>query len=267
MPRPDAACWAILALQSAKAQEQLIRSARRYLASVQSSDGRVCITPQHPESYWPTSLAIIAWQAAPEHRENQAKAIRFLIGDTKILTKKSPKEIAGYDTTIKGWSWMTKTYSWVEPSALGVIALRAAGYKDHHRVQDAVALLMDRQLRDGGWNIGAPMVFGQVYRPMPDNTGMALQALCGLVPEKDVENSIRYLRSYLGRLHTPFTLGWSLLGLSSWGHGIAKRHETVLNVLRRQEEHGAFDTIPLSVLLAAYFCEHGLIYPFEQDRQ
>jgi len=266
-PRPDATCWAILALESAQAQEQLIRSARSQLTSVQSKDGRVCITPHHPEAYWPTSLAILAWQGAPEHQESQAKAIRFLVGYTEILNKKSPKEIVGYDTTIKGWSWMAKTYSWVEPSALGVIALRAAGYKDHRRVQDAVSLLMDRQLPDGGWNVGSPIVFGQALRPLPENTGMALQALCGLVPKKDVENSIRYLRSRLGRLRTPFTLAWSLLGLSSWAQRVAKRHEMVLNVLRRQDKYGCFDTTSLSALLVAHYCEQGLIDFFDRDRR
>jgi len=263
--RPDATCWAILALQCAQMQETLIQSARRCLASMQSKDGRVCITPHHPESYWPTSLAILAWQGAPEHRDSQAKAIRFLDGYNKVLNKESPKEIIGYDTKIIGWSWMANTYSWVEPSALGVIALRAAGHKDQRRMQDAVALLMDRQLPDGGWNCGSSIIFGQALRPIPANTGMALQALYGFVPEKDVENSIRYLRSCLVRLRTPFTLGWSLLGLGTWAQSVENRHEIVSNVLRRQDEHGPFDTTSLSVLLVAYFCENGLIDLFDRN--
>ena len=258
-PRPDATCWAILALNCAHAQGPLIQSARRYLASIQSRDGRVCITPQHPQAYWPTSLAVLAWQGAPEQREAQAKAVRFLLEYSEVLTPKAPKEIVGYNTTLRGWPWTAKTFSWVEPTALAMLALRAAGSKDHRRVQEAVVLLMDRQLRDGGWNIGSPMVFGQVLRAMPENTGMALQALCGLVPRKDVEKSIRYLASCLGQLHTSFTLGWSLLGISAWGEGVTERHEMVMNVLQRQERCGPFDTTGLSTLLVAHFCEQGLI--------
>jgi len=160
-PRPDATCWAIVALNCAHAQEPLIQSARRCLASIQSGDGRVCITPKHPEACWPTSPAILAWQGAPEQQEFQAKAVRFLLEYSEVLAPKARGDIIGYDTTLKGWSWMVKTFSWVEPTALAMIALRAAGYKDHPRVQEAVALLMDRQLPDGGWNIGSPMVLAR----------------------------------------------------------------------------------------------------------
>jgi len=219
----------------------------------------VCITPQQPEACWPTSLAILAWQGAPEQQKSQEKAVRFLLEHSKVLTPKLPKESVGCDTTLKGWPWTADTFSWVEPTALAMIALRATHSENHPRAQDAVAVLMDRQLPDGGWNIGSTIVFGQALRPMPENTGMALQALCGQVPGKDVAKSIRYLGSCLERLHTPFTLGWSLLGLSAWAEGIPNRQEMVMNVLQRQDQCGAFDTTALSVLLVAHYCERGLI--------
>jgi hypothetical protein len=269
--RSDATCWAILALESTRAQKQLIHQARGHLVSLQSKDGRVGLTPRHPEVYWPTALAILAWLGSPEHKESQARAIRFLVGDTEILSKSlsksSSKEIIGYDTTIRGWSWTEKSYSWVEPTALAVIALRTAGHKGHRRVQDGVDLLMDRQLPGGGWNVGSTIVFGNALNPMPENTGMALQALSGLVPKKDVESSIRYLLSCVGRLRTPFTLGWSLLGLSAWGHGVEKQDEMVSNVLRRQDKHGPFNTASLGVFLLAQLCRRGLIDFLDRERQ
>lgn len=258
-PRTDATCWAILAFHCAPAHMPLIQSARKYLASIQSADGRVCITPQQMEACWPTPLAILAWHGATAYSASQEKAVHFLIQCTEILTQDTQREITGYDTTLRGWPWTTNTFSWVEPTALAMIALRTAGYDNHPRVQEAVAMLMDRQLPDGGWNIGSPMVFGQLLRAMPENTGMALQALSGLVPKKDIEKSIRYLASCLGQLHTPFTLGWSLLGLGAWGEGVTQRYEMIMNVLQRQERCGPFDTTGLGALLVAHFCEQGLI--------
>ncbi|TKJ37309.1 MAG: hypothetical protein CEE38_07345 [Planctomycetes bacterium B3_Pla] len=265
--RSDATCWAILALEAARAQKQLIHKARGHLTSVQSKDGRVGLTPEHPEVYWPTALAILAWQGSPEHRDARTKAIRFIVGYSEILSESSPKEIIGYDTTIRGWSWTEKSYSWVEPTALAVIALRTAGHKGHRRVQDGVDLLMDRQFPDGGWNVGSTVVFGNALNPMPENTGMALQALSGLVPKKRVESSIRYLLSCVGRLRTPFTLGWSLLGLSAWGHSVEKQDEMVLNVLQQQDKHGPFDTASLGVFLLAQLCRRGLIDFLDRERQ
>jgi hypothetical protein len=265
-PRTDATCWSILALNCAGKYQELIQSARRYLAYTQVADGRVCITHEQPETCWPTSLAILAWQGAPDHQQSQETAVRFLLERSEVLTPKTWKDIVGYDTTLRGWSWTANTFSWVEPTALAIIALRVVHRQNHSRAQDAVAMLMDRQLPDGGWNVGSTIVFGQALRPMPENTGIALQALCGLVPRKDIEKSIRYLGSCLERLHTPFTLGWALLGLSAWVEGIPNRQQAIMNVLQRQAKYGPFDTTALSVLLVAHFCEHGLIDFFGNKR-
>jgi hypothetical protein len=262
--RPDAASWAVLALQAAGTGAELVEKGRDQLAAAQSDDGRVSITPEHPKAYWPTSLAILAWHGVAQHRGSQEKAAQFLIEYSEIQTQETQKEIVGYDTTLRGWSWTADAFSWVEPTALAMIALRVAGYEDHPRVQDAVALLMDRQLPEGGWNVGAPVIFGRPLRPMPENTGMALQALSGLLPKKDIEKSIRYLASCLGQLCTPLALGWSLLGLRAWGEQIDAHADYFAGVVARQQKYGIYDTVSLGVLLTARYCQNGLIQYFNE---
>jgi hypothetical protein len=258
--RTDATAWAVLALEAAGVEQRKVGASRKYLALAQSKDGRVCLAPDHREVIWPTSLAVLAWQGAAQHRKSQDLALNFLARRDKVLTTRNRKDILAFDGTIKGWSWTTRTYSWVEPTALSLIAMRAAGYQDHPRVRgDAVRLLMDRQIPGGGWNVGCPVVLGNALNPMPENTGMALQALCKLVPKKDVEDSIEYLLSHTQQLNTPFTLGWSLLGLSAWGQRVDKKDELVLNAWERQGDPGLIDTTSISVLLLAQLCENGLI--------
>ena len=80
--RPDATAWAILALQASNAATGDMQSARARLAADQQPDGRVSIDSEHPEAYWPTSLAVLAWNRAPEFREAQIKAIQFLLNTT-----------------------------------------------------------------------------------------------------------------------------------------------------------------------------------------
>jgi hypothetical protein len=59
--RPDATCWAILALRAAHAESDLAHKAAKTLAATQHPDGRVCISRRHKDAYWPTSLAVLAW--------------------------------------------------------------------------------------------------------------------------------------------------------------------------------------------------------------
>ena len=49
----------------------------------------------------------------------------------------------------------------------------------HPRVAQGLAMIRDRAIRTGGWNLGNPLVFDTVMRPLPGPTGLALLALSG----------------------------------------------------------------------------------------
>lgn len=264
--RPDAACWAILALKACEeADDGLIQKARKRLAGAQAEDGRVCVSSEHPDSYWPTPLAILAWHGSAEYEKEQLKAIKFLLEFSEIRSQDVPKKIMGHDGAIKGWSWIAKTTCWVEPTALVLIALRLAQYEKHERAQEAVSLLMDRQLPHGGWNYGNTFVFEQELRPMPMTTGISLQAICGLVAREKAAKSILYLQSQLEHVRTPFTLGWSLLGLSGWSEVPVRANGYISEILGRDEEYSRYDTVSLAVLLCACFCKNGLLSFLQQS--
>jgi hypothetical protein len=257
--RPDAACWAIIALQIAGTGSDLIEKGREQLVDAQYKDGRICISSDHKDTYWPTPLAILAWQGAPKYKGPQTKAIKFLLAFDEILTTEFNQDVLGHDGLIKGWPWVAHTHPWVEPTAYALIALRISGYGAHERAQDAVKLLIDRQLPHGGWNYGNTFVFKQELRPMPDTTGLALQALSGLVPREKIEKSILYLQSQLASLRTPIALGWTILGLKAWRQEINKLTESIVDTLQRQEEYEFYDTVSLGILLTAWYCENGLV--------
>ena len=96
--------------------------------------------------------------------------------------------LVGHDTTLQGWPWVVGTHSWVEPTAINVLALRSAGQAGHPRCREAVKLLLDRQLPEGGWNYGNTTVLGHVLRPQVQPTGLALAALAG---ETDVRSKVQ----------------------------------------------------------------------------
>jgi hypothetical protein len=241
------------------AHAELIEPARQRLAAVQLEDGRVSISPEHPSPYWPTPLALLAWQGAPAHQEARSRAAAFLLATTGRQWEGEKQSVAGHDLDLQGWSWRSDTSAWAEPTALAMMALRAAGYGDHPRLAEARRLLLDRQLPDGGWNYGNTTVFGKVLNPMPESTGLVLNALSGGVPRDAVAKSIAYLEGRLAGLVTPWSLGWAILGLGAWGARPAEAPPAIQACVARQERFPVYDTSSLALILLAFRAAGGLV--------
>lgn len=154
---------------------------------------------------------------------------------------------------------MAGTHSWVEPTAIAVLALRANGHADHPRVSEAVRMLMDRRLGHGGWNYGNTVVFGAELKPMPDATGMALAALQGMVSRDDIQSGLDYLVSEFDQCLTPQTFAWGRLGLAAWEMPIGGIDPKVERILGRQARLGPYDTSALGQLLVAFNATEGIM--------
>jgi hypothetical protein len=247
--RIDATAWAIIALSALKESPLLIDRCRARLRSEQGNDGRVWVSRENPDSFWPTALAILAWQHSPHSVDAQKRAVTFLLETTGVHYRSKVREVAGHDATLKGWPWVANTHSWVEPTVLGIMALNAVGYGQHDRVQEAVRMIKDRQLPHGGWNYGNTMVFGQELRPMPESTGAALTGLAGKVQVNVVARSLDYLQGEINSLRTPVSLGWGLLGLAAWDMWPSNGLTLVEHCLANQSRYGEYDTSSFSLLL------------------
>lgn len=246
--RVDATAWGILAFGVAGGEQAILDRHRARLIREQGKDGRVWLSPQRPESYWPTALAILAWQDSPASQAAQSRAIRFLLDTTGIHFARKPDDPSGHDPILKGWPWIENTHSWVEPTAMCVMALRATGYGQHDRVHEAIRMILDRQLPHGGWNAGNTLTFGKELHPMPEGTGAALASLSGVADENRVVRSLDYLQGEVDRLHTPISLGWSLLGLAAWNLWPSNGAALVERCLANQARYGDYDTSALSLL-------------------
>lgn len=259
--RPDATAWAVLALASAASGErdrEAVASGRFRLAESQLADGRVAISPSNPDAFWPTALAILAWRGSGHHSEAQSRAVEFLLTFSGRHWTKEENSPLGHDTSIRGWSWTENSHSWVEPTSLSILALRIQGLSNHARVQEGIRLLMDRQLPSGGWNYGNTLTYGTELHPQPDCTGLALSALAGCVPESEVGESLKYLRSRLAEVRTPLSLGWGVLGLAAWGKRPGQAGEWLQKSVRRQARAGPYDTTLISLLFLAMSGKEGL---------
>lgn len=264
--RADATAWAAVALAAVGQGDDLLQAARARLAAAQLDDGRVSLSPQHPEAFWATPLAIFAWHQAANYQEAQARASRFLLTTTGQHWRRQPNEPFGHDPALKGWPWIAATHSWAEPTALAIISLRITGYGGHERVKEGARLLLDRQLPSGGWNYGNTRIFGRELFPFPESTGLVLNALKGLAPQEQIQQSLTYLKSRLQEVRTPLALGWGLMGLASWGEKPAGAQAWISECLERQKRYGPYDTACLSLLIVASRASQGLESVFAKER-
>ena len=217
----EPAGWTALALAAHGEAEAAARPAD-WLAKLQQANGSVGISAVDAEPRWPTALAILAWTAvdrlreAPRHADNVERAVAWSLQDRGKTAPQTPE--VGHDTTIAGWSWAAATHSWLEPTAMFVLALRAGGVGNHQRVRDGVRLLRDRLLAEGGANYGNTTVFGQTLLPHIEPTGMAMLALAG-EEEADgrIEKSLKYLEACVGPNLALESLSYAVLGLTAHG--------------------------------------------------
>jgi len=118
-------------------------------------------------------------------------------------------EAAVLDATLFGWPWISDTFSWVQPTAYAILALKLAGLEKHARIKEAERLLFDRVCPGGGWNFGIPIVLDQPLDPSLVETAIALIALQDF-PEtaEEIAGGLRVLEE--GLPQTPSTLALSM---------------------------------------------------------
>lgn len=257
-PCPEATAWAILALTAAGAEPERVARARAWLARCQGADGRVTFAADAPTAYWVTPLAALAWHGAPTERGNEGDAVRFLLGAEGRRSPHAPGNPVGHDTWIVGWAWNEGTHSMVEPTALGLLAVRMAGQASHERAREAERLLRDRQLPHGGWNYGNTLVFGTELSPQPHATGLALLALAGHAVRPEVERSLAYLGRETPRLRAPLSLACALLGLTAYGERPTAANDWLVESAAQEARRGGYDTPLLALLTLAALGDDGV---------
>ena len=231
LPAVEPTALAALALLAAGRGGQAT-PALDWLAAAQSADGSLGIDAGTRHPCWPTGWAILAWNsgakktpaAKAEWSAAAGRAAGWLltvrgrpIGPSD--TMEEGRLVYGHDTTLQGWPWVEGTHSWVEPTAISLLALRSAGRAGHPHCREAVKLLLDRQLPDGWLELRQHDGVRAHAPPQVQPTGLALarwQAKRTSAPRCKVRSIC--CRTALSRRTTAASLGYALMGLA--GHGL-----------------------------------------------
>lgn len=196
----------------------LAERSARWLAGRQGADGGVGPTAALTSAAsWSTSYSLLLWTVLGVEGAAASRAAKWLLNHPGVTFQKPPGSPLGHDTSIPGWSWVEGTHSWVEPTALAILALRRAGFAGHSRVLSGLELIRDRAIPEGGWNFGNNTAFGASLRPKPGPTALALLAFAGVESRTPaVEKGLSYLRAAIPTVRAAQSLGLGLLALTAW---------------------------------------------------
>jgi hypothetical protein len=209
----------------------------RWLERIQVADGSVGVRENEAVPCWTTSLAVMVWSALrgtsyARYASSMARGTEWILHARGVTMAR--EDALGHDPAIEAWPWVEGTHAWVEPSALHVLALKSAGLNDHLRTRNAVRMLADRQLPEGGLNYGNTFVLDRLLRPHLQPTGLALLALSTEATKHSlVDKSLAYLEQNISAETATPSLCWSLLALAAYGRTPSQAEEWLEGAYQR----------------------------------
>lgn len=206
--RLEPTAWALLALHAAGApvtMDPLLAWPRRdaWFLDRSSDVVNVCFN----------ALAALTLAALAPDAPTGAALAGALVSARGVKLPQSPTNVQ--DNALQGWAWIDGTFSWVEPTAMAVLALkrhrRLSGAQA--RIEEGQRLLLDRACRVGGWNYGNANVLGRQLEPYTPPTALALMALRDHADTETVQRSRAYLVAHRLDERSGLALGLTRIAL------------------------------------------------------
>jgi hypothetical protein len=200
------------------------------------------------EGLWITPLLAIAAHHLGLKSEGDA-AVEFILNFRSLRIDASPDN--DVDTSLVGWSWVSQTFGWVEPTAWALLALELAGKGAHPRAVEGRRLLENRCIHEGGWNYGNKVVFNHTLMPFLDTTALALLALGD--HNRDLWNrNLDLLERSLPEIHSLLSAALVCLCFARFKRNTEKLQKLIAGIFQRQSDsdlnlaHAALGLIALS---------------------
>jgi hypothetical protein len=206
-----------------------------WLATRQHAAGSWPLTEHLHASAWATALAMLALDCCASHRQQTLRGASWLLRQegrrlgwyTSLLYRLAPHTLPiQMNPDLQGWSWTANTFSWVEPTAYALIALKKLRpflmeARAEARIRQAERLLYDRMCAAGGWNYGNTQVFDEPLPPYPETTALSLIALQEYQATELNQRSVQALRHMLAHVGSGLGLSLAILCFTLYGHDVS----------------------------------------------
>jgi hypothetical protein len=218
--RLEPTCWALLALQTSRVGSD------RILDEWPSRDNAL-LEHRGGLSNWSFhALALATRLALKEAPIGELQRLAASLADARGIATK-PSAVLHQDNRLQGWSWVRGTFSWAEPTAWALFALKKCLARGmvisgaDARIRDGEGVLRDRVCAAGGWNYGNSNVFEKNLPPYVPTTAIALLALQDRGDEAFVRQSLDHLEVLATGHRSTRALALSALALRRHGRSTA----------------------------------------------
>jgi len=245
----------LLALRDIPQAAQAVQKAAEWIFNLQNPDGGWGICPQDKESGWQTAWAVYALNLSGLGKEKCDIGIQWLLNidvmqlnDSDLLA--AGQKVAQIDFSVRGWPWLPGESSWVEPTALTLLAIKgsSASAEVASRQSEAVLYLRDRRCDGGGWNIGNPVMFDMRLPARVTPSALALLALAEIAPKEILPRDILALRNEMFQDGGVLALAWGLKALRVLGEDDPEARAALVSA---QGSDGSWDGNPYLTAIAS----------------
>ncbi len=263
----EATAWSSIALMSS--HPDLAAKGITFILNNQNADGGWSTTPGIGQSDWNSALAVLALRFAkffqPQLIDEKSlnKALKegfhyliisrmdLMIPVLRLLLLMGAKGKEGLQFG-RGWPWCKGCYSWVEPTAYSLMALKFPhSIEDDHLTKMAIAhadkFLLEHACKGGGWNHGAFYCLGEYTPPYILTTAETLVSLIDLPKNEKITEALHYLENVHYQAPSAWSLAWNILALDAYRYDCSHNINLLLSL---QNKNGSFGSNFLSTALS-----------------
>jgi hypothetical protein len=233
-----------------------------WLGARQNPDGAWRLNDVATAGSWTTALAVVALAGVSEHRQRAVAGARWLLTQegskpgilAQLILWATGKSSANrINRDLIGWSWVPRSFSWVEPTSYALIALKkmksALGETSAtERIQQAEAMIYDRMCADGGWNYGNSKVLDYALWPYPDTTALALIAVQDRAAETANQQSLKVLEKLSAEANSGLACSWTAICLDLYGRPAIEWQNRIVQRYRETGLLGETKSLALGVI-------------------
>lgn len=260
--RIEPTCWALLALHGFGGNDSspdtltTLHPHLHYLRSLQNGEGFLVDTDPSLVNITANATALIALHSlgGPDFADC-AQRLQSALVALKGMSLAEPD--AKQDNTLQGWPWVRDTFSWVEPTAWALLALKLAGRATRsvvaaQRQEEAERLLLNRVCVGGGWNYGNASTLGQDLRPYVPTTAIALLALQDRTSVPTVQQSLAGLVEHQVAERGTMSLSLVSVCLKLFGLPVERADEALTQSVERSASSGNLLAIAMALFALSF---------------
>ncbi len=221
--RAEPTSWGLLAQHAAGRN----RAASRFFGTRKKINGLLVDPPAPRANVAAHAMAVLAWF----HLDGELATAPVVEAADALVRERAikiPYERQYYQNNrLQAWGWCPGTFSWVEPSAWAVLALKkisaASSAPDslraaaRTRIEEAERVLLNRAVVTGGWNYGNANMYGRQLHAHVPTTAVALLALQDRRGATAVRRGLEFLRAHRAAERTAFALSLAAICLRVYG--------------------------------------------------